>query len=343
VGSSAAVWRLLSRAEAAIAREDWDAAEARLARLRRLAPELPELAMTEGELASRRGDSAAACAAWERAAALAPDWVAPRIELGVEHLFGRDDPARALEWAEGAAAGADEPAERARASLLAASARWALGDDDDARRRLAGVEVEALDDAAWLLEAGDRWLALGEPERAVPCYRAAVAREPSLADAWHGLGCARAQLDARSAHAEAIEAWLTVRRLDREAPRPAFRLSEDELEAVAERTLRELPAEVRQRLGNLPILVEDLPSEALVRDGVDPRLLGLFTGTPLPERSHVGGVIHGPDTVHLFLRNLERACEDREALEEQVRITILHETAHFFGLDEDEVEALGLG
>ncbi len=93
----------------------------------------------------------------------------------------------------------------------------------------------------------------------------------------------------------------------------------------------------------MPILVEDFPSEHLVREGLDPRLLGLFTGTPLPSKSVLEGQPHSPDSAVLFLRNLEAACATREELEEEIRITILHETAHFFGLDDEDLDAIGLG
>ena len=49
----------------------------------------------------------------------------------------------------------------------------------------------------------------------------------------------------------------------------------------------------------------------------------------------MGGQTHGPDGVQVFVRNLERICADRQELEEQLRITILHETAHFFGLEDE--------
>jgi predicted Zn-dependent protease with MMP-like domain len=119
-------------------------------------------------------------------------------------------------------------------------------------------------------------------------------------------------------------------------------MTEREFEAIAEAALRELPAEVRDRLANVPILVEDLPSEALIREGTDPRLLGLFSGVPLPDKTHEGQ-IPALDTIHLFQRNLERAARGRDHLAEEIRITVLHETAHYFGLDDDDLHRLGLG
>ena len=123
---------------------------------------------------------------------------------------------------------------------------------------------------------------------------------------------------------------------------PALSLPDDELEAIVTAALEELPAEVHKHLANVPILVDDLPAEHLVQDGWDPRLLGIFEGTPLPEQSSVGGA-PSVTTIHLFKTNLERFVgDDKEALSEEIRITVLHETAHYFGLDDDDLAKLGL-
>jgi predicted Zn-dependent protease with MMP-like domain len=89
----------------------------------------------------------------------------------------------------------------------------------------------------------------------------------------------------------------------------------------------------------VPILIDDMPSEDIIADGFDPRLLGLFQGTPMPEDGALAPTV---TNILLFKRNLERFAEDEEHLAEEIRITVLHETAHYFGLDEDDLEALGL-
>jgi predicted Zn-dependent protease with MMP-like domain len=127
----------------------------------------------------------------------------------------------------------------------------------------------------------------------------------------------------------------------RGAPAPPWHLPPDAFEAIAAEALAELPDPARERLANVPVLVDELPSEELVKDGIDPRVLGLFDGTPMPAESSVGGA-PSLTTIRLFQRNLEAAAADAEDLREQIRITVLHETAHFFGLDEDDLEAIGL-
>ena len=111
--------------------------------------------------------------------------------------------------------------------------------------------------------------------------------------------------------------------------------------AAAAAALDELPEEILARLGNVPVFVEDHPSEALVLEGLDPRTLGLFHGIAMPDQSTLGP---GPDVgvIHLFQRNLEREVEDDDELAEQIRITVLHETAHYFGAGEQDMHRFGL-
>ena len=91
----------------------------------------------------------------------------------------------------------------------------------------------------------------------------------------------------------------------------------------------------------MPTLADDRPSEEMVRDGIDPRILGLFHGLSMPHESTLGPAY--PDTIHLFQSNIERVTADERELREQIRVTVLHETAHYFGFDEDGLRRLGLG
>ena len=158
------------------------------------------------------------------------------------------------------------------------------------------------------------------------------------ADARWLLGAA---LDERRDHKGAAREWLAVLRLDAAAEPDKPRMSHRRFEKVAERALGELPDEILEWLANIPVIVEDRPSEAMVLDGVDPRVLGLFSGVAVPDQSVLGGPTP-TGVIHLFQRNLERETRDDEELAEGIRITVLHETAHYFGYDEDDLERLGL-
>ncbi len=105
--------------------------------------------------------------------------------------------------------------------------------------------------------------------------------------------------------------------------------------------LRALPAPLRERAASLPVTYEPHPPPALVEDGLDPDLLGLFHGEAFPD-----GVVGGdplPAHITLYLDNLwDYAQGDSEIFREEVRRTYLHELGHYLGLDEDDLAARDL-
>jgi len=117
-------------------------------------------------------------------------------------------------------------------------------------------------------------------------------------------------------------------------------------EAVFEEAVQEalgnLPRSIRDYIENVHIAVLDWPTDALIaQENVSPQVLGLFLGVPRT----VAGVSHQPqdlDRVMIFKRNLEKICHDREDLIDQIQITVRHEIGHYLGLDEDDMERLGL-
>lgn len=121
-------------------------------------------------------------------------------------------------------------------------------------------------------------------------------------------------------------------------------ISHDELKQEAIRALDGLPAQFLRRLHNVVVTVEKRPKPSQLRAlGLDPReetLYGLYEGIPLSERSTFDAPAL-PDKITIFAEPLLRDFPDPGELREQVRITVLHEIAHFFGMDEDEIENLG--
>jgi predicted Zn-dependent protease with MMP-like domain len=112
---------------------------------------------------------------------------------------------------------------------------------------------------------------------------------------------------------------------------------------LVERALDGVPPELSRLLDNVAIVVDEWPdySTPLVSGGPGETLYGLYEGVPLTERSAgYYGVL--PDKITIFRGPLERDFE-RTELEEQVRITVVHEIAHYFGFDEDRLEELGWG
>ena len=97
-------------------------------------------------------------------------------------------------------------------------------------------------------------------------------------------------------------------------------------------SLDELPPDLAQALENIAVVVEDEHPD-------DPDLFGLYHGVPLPERGDMGGVL--PDKISIYRIPLEETFRDPNELREEIRITVLHELAHYFGLDEDRIAELG--
>ncbi len=129
-------------------------------------------------------------------------------------------------------------------------------------------------------------------------------------------------------------------------PRPT-RFDEPEFRRRLEAAVNGLDDRFRPHLDEVTLLVEDLPSDALLSEEdppLDPeQLLGLFVGVPLGEPCNLGPGGELPPRIYLFKRNLERFASDEADLDEQIRMTLYHELGHYLGMDEDELEKLGYG
>jgi predicted Zn-dependent protease with MMP-like domain len=124
-------------------------------------------------------------------------------------------------------------------------------------------------------------------------------------------------------------------------------------DALVEDAIQALPPRIRALLDEVPVVVLDEPDAAMLRSlgadahepGAADEICGLHTGTMLTERS----VEHAdlPTVIHLFRRGIlslaggwdQPGAED--AIYEEVRVTLLHEIGHHFGLQEDDLERLG--
>lgn len=131
----------------------------------------------------------------------------------------------------------------------------------------------------------------------------------------------------------------------------------ERFDALLEDVLGRLPAALHNLIEEAPLIVEDHPSEELKREldiEHNDELCGLHTGVPLTERS-----VEAPDLefIHLFREGIvemaggwDEGLDDagepiggENSIREEIRITILHEIGHHFGLDEDDLERLGYG
>jgi predicted Zn-dependent protease with MMP-like domain len=119
-------------------------------------------------------------------------------------------------------------------------------------------------------------------------------------------------------------------------------LSEELFREAMDEALANLPRSVRETMENVPVLIEDFPSVDLIqKEDVSPQILGIFIGVPRIQASATSQV-PDLDRIILFQKNLEKICQDREDLIDQIQVTVRHEVGHYLGLDEDDLERLGL-
>lgn len=112
-------------------------------------------------------------------------------------------------------------------------------------------------------------------------------------------------------------------------------VSSEEFEDLVGQALDTLPDELARLMDNVAVFVEDQkPGRA--------RLLGLYEGVPLTRRGHYYAG-HLPDRITIFRKPIQRRCRTREEIVEQVRITVVHEIAHHFGIGEKRLHELGYG
>lgn len=122
-------------------------------------------------------------------------------------------------------------------------------------------------------------------------------------------------------------------------------LSERDFYRAVKRAIASIPEEIRPHLDNVLITVRKRPSRnMLIELGLSPDrpLLGLYVGAPLSERTAFYPPLY-PDRIYIFQEPLEDICNTKEALEEQIRITVVHEIAHFLGISEERLVKLGYG
>jgi predicted Zn-dependent protease with MMP-like domain len=114
--------------------------------------------------------------------------------------------------------------------------------------------------------------------------------------------------------------------------------------AIVAEAIDEIPEPFRSHLVNVEVVVEDEPSDELLREmGLDPRrdtIYGLYDGVPVDERALEGAPLL-PDRVAIYYRPLVRDFRTPGAIRREIRTTIIHEIGHVFGLEDDEIEAEG--
>ncbi len=143
---------------------------------------------------------------------------------------------------------------------------------------------------------------------------------------------------------DALRAFQQANALDSDHYPLPVPMDDASFEAATRQALEDLPASIREYVEHVPVMVRDFPEADLLlgRERVSPQILGVFIGVPRTE-AEPSQQSMDVDRVFLFKKNLEKVCHTHAELVEQIQITVKHEIGHYLGLDEDDLERLGLG
>ena len=113
----------------------------------------------------------------------------------------------------------------------------------------------------------------------------------------------------------------------------AVEVSDSRFEELVGEALDQIPAGIAEAMNNVVVLIED-------EDPAEPDVLGHYSGVALTDRDHdYAG--HLPDRITLYRTPLQEMCADEAELAREIAITVVHEVAHHFGIDDDRLHALG--
>jgi predicted Zn-dependent protease with MMP-like domain len=119
-------------------------------------------------------------------------------------------------------------------------------------------------------------------------------------------------------------------------------MTRERFERLVEEALRDIPKRFRDAMANVAVIVEDEPPPHVLEDmdmEEDDELFGLYEGTPLPERgSSYGNTL--PDRISIYQNPIEESCANDEEVRVCVAETVIHEFGHYFGMSEEEIEAI---
>ena len=146
----------------------------------------------------------------------------------------------------------------------------------------------------------------------------------------------------RKKTAKRMTKMMTATAATQSEPAPYFRgetMKREHFVKVVEETLDSLPQEFRSRIRNVAVLVEDVPPhQPSPQSGQQRRLLlGIFHGVPTTKKS-IFDLPTGPDHIVLYQKNIETVCSSEAEVRKQIRLTVIHELGHYFGMDENQLK-----
>jgi predicted Zn-dependent protease with MMP-like domain/Flp pilus assembly protein TadD len=220
------------------------------------------------------------------------------------------------------------------------------GADLDPRGALSAAEeamkLDPDDPQARICVASARF-DLGQLDGAEQLVAQAIDRDPRLPDAYWLRGRI---LTLKGDDEGADRAFERACLIDPDRFSAPVRMDEDTFAKAMEESLQELPQGVQDYLSNVAIAVEDTPPlDRLAQSDppLSPGLLGLYEGTPPALAEGEDPWAHHPSHITLFRKNIEITARDGAELRDLIATTLWHEIGHYLGLDEEDLEARGLG
>lgn len=261
-----------------------------------------------------------------------------------------------------------------QAMLDAADAMLVEGEIEQAFVLLDKLAVNYPESPDVALMLGDAEFDYGNPEAALDEYDRAVEQDPGWAAAYSARSNCLVELgrldeadndvelaleiDSRTAQAhyvravlmelesrdkEADESYRTASRLAPNTYRIPVRVTRRSFDRAVRSAVKLLPRRFRDRMEGVEIYVKDLPEPVDHPDArLSPLVMGAFNGFAITERTESDAWTQVPPRIHLYQKNIERVCSSREDLVREIKITLLHEVGHFFGLDEGDLARINL-
>lgn len=305
-------------------------------------PDGAEAHNSRGEILWEEGRWEDAVDEFELAVKADPKFVAARLnraELLVEELGECELALEQLD--EMLAGGPKQPrldrASQAEVHYLKARGLFLMDDLEGALFLVRRALQSGGDQGTYRAFEGQILFELGRFEEARRQLEVALMIDPDYSHAIYHLGLALERTGDQEGAAKAFERAHT---LSPELHTMPCELSEEGLRSIAAATFDELPRSIRAYVENVPILIEDFPSQELVDcENVSPQILGIFIGVP---RTAVQETAPVEDVSRVILFRCNLAKLPPEDLEEEIMKTVKHEIGHYLGLDEDALARLGL-
>ncbi|HVP31591.1 MAG TPA: tetratricopeptide repeat protein [Myxococcota bacterium] len=335
-------WDCLDQAMEASSGGRTDEALAWLDEALKVEPNGAEAHNSRGEILWEEGRCEDALYEFELAAKADPKYVVARLNRAEVLIEDMGETELALEQLdEMLAGGADQPRlDRASEAEIHYLKARALFLDDDLEGALFLVR-RALqtggDQGTFRGFEGQILFELGRFEEARRQLEIALAIDPDYSHAVYHLGLTLERLGDDEGAAKCFEKAAALAPDVHSVP---CELGEEELRKIASETLDDLPRSIRRYVQDVPVLIEDFPSDEMIsRENVSPQILGIFIGTPRTQEA-VTAQPEDVTRVILFRRNLAKLRS--EELEEEIMKTVKHEIGHYLGFDEEALERLGL-